>query len=116
MRNKTFGKRRIFTALSIMTLLVLILTAFVGCSAKNVDVKKVDGIDAALGDKAFVYMQTLSTQYADRTLGGGNDFEFAKYLSKTMLDIQASFRTAISWGFKALRRRSADTSITPTKS
>lgn len=40
MRNKTFGKRRIFTALSIMTLLVLILTAFVGCSAKNVDVKK----------------------------------------------------------------------------
>ncbi len=86
MRNKTFGKRRIFTALSIMTLLVLILTAFVGCSAKNVDVKKVDGIDAALGDKAFGYMQTLLTQYADRTLGGGNDFEFAKYLSKTMSD------------------------------
>lgn len=79
-----YFKRKIFIAISILTMLTLLLTAFAGCSSKSVEINKVVGVDAALGDEAFAYMQTLAADYPARTMGASGDIEAAGFLSDTM--------------------------------
>lgn len=69
--------------LILITICMLTLLVFVGgCQSKSFEVNQHQALD--VGDKAYSYMELMSTDYADRTFGMGKDKLVAVYLAKKL--------------------------------